>query len=87
MEKENINFIIELIGFINKIQEKFWKDFKLKMSESDNWKDYYYLKVTLEYCNSKYEDTIVFYSWDRFNWNEFLQELENIFNKWQLLLK
>ena len=50
-------------------------------------KDYWTINCCFKYCNSKYEDCVVFYLNEDFNSDEVIQDFDKIYIKAKLLLK
>ena len=87
MKKEHLEFLGELIKKIA-IAYKTYRNNDCNIEiEHHTGKDYWTINCQFRYCNSKYEDCVVFYlTEDDFDPTEILKDFDTILGKAKLLL-
>lgn len=87
MKKEHIEFLGELIKKFA-IAYKTYRNNDCDIEiEHHAGKDYWTINCKFQYCNSKYEDCVVFYlTEDDFNATEILENFDTILGKAKLVL-
>lgn len=88
MKNEHFEFIGELLKrFATAYKTYRNNDCDIEL-EYHSGKEYWTINCKFQYCNSKYEDCVVFYlNEDSFDPQEILKDFDEILNKGKLILK
>lgn len=89
MEEKAIKLGIELTMLIlKKIEELKLLDKNVKITFGDKEeKESVWITIEVNYCNSKYEDCILFYTNDTFSLEDIENDFNNVISKAEYLLK